>query len=166
MRYKRRYMGLARLLVAAAASGALLSSSAAAQPPGCTGPATRQLLARFVSAFDAGDLRRLDVLFAPPESFVWYSSNVPGLRTSPAAEDRATLLAYFRRRHQQRDRIELLSYRFNGNQNGQGNFEFRLRRSAADYRRGTPFTIVGKGAAGCGPPLRIAVLSLGGPGSG
>jgi hypothetical protein len=166
MRYKRWDMGLARVLVAAAASAALLSSSAAAQPAGCTGPAARQLLARFVSAFDAGDLRGLDALFAPPETFVWYSSNVPGPRTSPAAEDRGTLLAYFRRRHQQRDRITLLSFRFNGTGNGLGNFEFKLRRSAADYRGGTPFRIIGKGAAMCSPTLRIAVLSLGGPGSG
>src|SRR4029079_5957009 len=80
----------------------------------CTSAATRTVLAFFISVFNAGNYTRLDQLFAPTPMFGWYSSNAPGLRRAPAAEKRQTLIAYFRARHQKRDKLRLVTFTFNG----------------------------------------------------
>ena len=129
----------------------------------CDARGARGTVARFVRAYDAGDLRTLDRLFSVDE-FVWYSSNRPGLRVGAAASERTTLVSYFRRRHTAHDRLELLTLRYNGASNGLGNVAFTLRRRADDYRAGSSFRLSGKGAVSC-TDGRIAVLSLGGPGS-
>jgi hypothetical protein len=128
--------------------------------------------ASFTAAYTSGAYGRLDALFADPPLFGWYASNVPGLRRASAARSRNGLVAYFRARHAQHDRLRLTSFTFNGNSNGRGNFVFKLRRSAADYHRGGWFGLVGKGAAVCAAPspyvehpVQFVVLSLGGPGS-
>jgi len=125
-----------------------------------------------VTAYNSGAYRSLDALFAESPLFGWYSSNVPGLRGAAAAKSRGTLTAYFRSRHAKRDRLRLVSFTFNGNSNGRGNFVFKMRRSAADYRRGGWFGLAGKGAAVCAAPsayverpVQFVVLSMGGPGS-
>lgn len=136
----------------------------------CTLGATRTALASFVAAFNGGDYHQLDALFAVPPLFQWYSSNVPGLRRTAAAHNRDTLIAYFRARHLKRDRLRLVSFTFNGNSHGHGNFVFKMKRSAADYRRGAWFGLIGKGAAVCSDesseqPVQFIVVSIGGPNS-
>lgn len=131
----------------------------------CDVGALRTTLAALVRAYNRGDLRRLDRLFSR-ERFVWYSSSDPGARARDAAETRATLIPYFRQRHRHGDRLILLTSRFNGyeQQRDIGHFALSGRRRADDFRGGRWFRMVGKGALDCSkPPLKIAVMSLGGP---
>jgi len=53
---------------------------------------------RFVAAFNTGNTRRLDRLFARKPYFRWYSTDAPGERFLPVAASRASLLSYFARR--------------------------------------------------------------------
>lgn len=121
-------------------------------------------LADFVRAFDAGNYRRLNALFAGPSWFRWYSSSAPGQRLRANAQNRATLIRYFRARHRKVDRFQLVSFQFNGNSNGYGNFIWKMRRSASDFRSGAWFKIEAKGAALCrGKSVSFIVMSLGAP---
>jgi hypothetical protein len=149
------------VLVAALAVATLLSV-APAGASACTSSEVQSAFSSFASAFDRGDSARLNMLFAGPASFVWYSSSPPGRRFSPRAERRDTLVDYFRSRHAAHDRIRIVSFQFNGNSPGYGNFQYRLRRSAADFRGGAWFVITGKGAAICKDTrVRFIVMSVG-----
>jgi hypothetical protein len=122
-------------------------------------------LRSFVRAYNSGDLRTLDRLFSK-DNFVWYSSGGPGVRRLPDAENRATLLSYFRQRHRAGDLLSGLMFRFNGYeaQRELGHFELRAQRRAADFRSGRWFDVHGKGALDCSKrDVTIAVLSVGGP---
>jgi hypothetical protein len=146
------------------------SKGGAAVSSDCAPQAARAAFASFVGAFNRGSSQELDSLFAKPPLFQWYSSNVPGLRTTTAAMNRGSLIAYFRARYLRRDRLRLVSFTFTGNSHGSANFVFRMKRSAADYRQGAWFRLIGKGAAVCsGPsseqPVQFIVVSVGGPGS-
>jgi hypothetical protein len=154
------------ILVAALASATLLPA-APAGASACTPSEVHVAFSSFVRAFDSGDSARLNMLFAGPGSFVWYSSSPPGRRFSPRAERRDTLVDYFRSRHAAHDRIRVVSFQFNGNLPGYGNFQYRLRRSAADFRGGASFVITGKGAAICNhTQARFIVMSVGAAGQG
>jgi hypothetical protein len=77
-------------------------------------------------------------------------------------------MSYFRERHERRDSLSGVSFRFNGYepQRELGQFELRALRRAADFRNGRRFEVSGKGALDCSRrQVTIAVLSLGGPGS-
>ncbi len=132
----------------------------------CSAAQTRALFDRFVHAYNAGNLRTLNAVFAPQGDFQWYSSNEPGERSNGAATNRRTLIPYFRARHAQRDSLKIVRFKFNGGRGTLANFEFVLRRSASDYLHGSPFRLHGKGAMSCAfaPPVFV-VISLGGPGS-
>jgi hypothetical protein len=136
----------------------------------CAAVGTRALLEAFISAYNAGDGQRLDALFVDASRFKWYSSNEPGTRVNPDANDRGSLLGYFAARHAAGDRLTLVSFSWNGNTGGAegyGNISFTLRRSAADYQQGMPFGLAGKAAAVCmGQTPQFIVVSLGGPGTG
>jgi hypothetical protein len=162
-------MAAGALLLAEAATGGG-SSAAGGVGSRCTSWAPRSAMTAFVAAYNAGDRRRLDALFAARPRFRWYSSAAPGPRLRARATRRDTLLPYFRARHRHHDRLRLVWFRFTGNSNGYGHFAFVLRRSAADFRHGASFGLVGKGAAVCtGAALeqrvRFVVISLGAPGS-
>jgi hypothetical protein len=132
----------------------------------CDVAALRASLAAFVRAYNAGDLRRLDALFSR-DRFVWYSSGGPGVRRLADAENRATLVPYFRRRHERGDRLGRLTFRFNALDRGRdlGHFALSVERRADDFRGGTWLPVSGKGALDCSkPPVTIAVLSLGAAG--
>ena len=149
-------------------AGSVAGGGAAATGGGsvtnCTSTQTRAALRSFVAAYNAGDYRRLDRLFAGPAWFHWYSSGGPGLRIDPAAQKRGSLIGYFRARHAQQDRFRLASFTFNGSSLGYGNFVFTGQRSAADFRGGAWFAVAGKGATLCeGATVKLAVLSVGGP---
>jgi len=117
-----------------------------------------------MAAFNAGDYRRLDALFAGQSWFHWYSSSAPGARFDPQAQRRNTLIAYFHARHAQRDRFRLVSFKFNGNSLGYGNFIWKMKRSAGDFHDGIWFTVEAKGAALCeGTSTRFIVMSFGAP---
>lgn len=129
----------------------------------CDVATTRAILAAFVTAYNSGDVRRLDRLFSRTR-FRWYSANAPGARLRAAAFDRKTLIAYFRRRHSRGDRLRLVRSRFNGYSRGSelGHFNLRARRRADDFRGGRWFEVTAKGALDCAtPPIGFAVLSIG-----
>ena len=158
-------MSTFKISLAGAGTTRAVRQSVTAKVFDCTAAETRAAFRSFVSAFNAGDYGRLDSVFAKAPGFGWFSSPRPGVRLNAAATRRDTLVRYFRSRHLKRDRLRVLSFRFNGG-NGVGNFEFKLRRSASDYRRAAWFGLIGKGAASCvGPRVQFIVVSLGGPGS-
>jgi hypothetical protein len=120
------------------------------EPAACTASEVEDLVGRFARAFNEGDLEELDRLFAQEPDFEWYVTAAPGERISlPTASDRASLVPYFRERHQLGERLTVTRFRFNGNGRSSwtyGNFEFALTRSAYDL----PATAYGgKGAALC-----------------
>jgi hypothetical protein len=112
----------------------------------CTARAVKRLVGSFVRAFNRGDERALDLLFAAEPEFQWYSTDGAGARIQGVATNRETLLPYFAGRHRRGERLALTSFRFNGNSSGYGHFEYGLVRSADDL---APTSYYGKGAAIC-----------------
>jgi hypothetical protein len=123
---------------------------AAEEPVACTENEVEQLVQRFARAFNEGNFEELDRIFAQEPDFEWYVTAAPGERIElPIASDRASLVPYFRERHDLGERLTVTRFRFNGNGRSSwtyGNFEFALTRSARDL----PATAYGgKGAALC-----------------
>lgn len=171
MRWLRLSAILGVAAVAAVAAGTTRGNSSGATT--CTAAATKAAVAAFVTSFNRGDYVGLQAMFAPEPSFQWYSSNEPGLRAGSASKNRTTLLRYFRARHAKQDRLRLVSVRFTGSRNGygvvpaHGNFSAVLRRSTREYRNGSWFSLISKGALVCSTessvPAQFIVFSLGGP---
>jgi hypothetical protein len=137
---------LAPLLAAALLGSA--PTAAAGQP--CDERGSRKLVASFISAFNRGDVQRLDALFARGMWWRWYSvSSAPGRRIRTAAYNRMTLVKYFRARHKRHERLELRSFQINGRSLGYLNFEYELLRRADDMKAPLPRPYVGKGAMSC-----------------
>lgn len=116
----------------------------------CTACEVETLIGRFLDAFNSGDLSGLDHVFALEPEFEWYSTDAPGERFTPLANDRPSLVPYFAGRLALGERLTLRSFRFNGNSSAgswpYGNFEYGLTRSAKDLE---PTRYYGKGAAFC-----------------
>jgi hypothetical protein len=112
----------------------------------CAPGDARVVAERFVRAFNARNIPALDRVFAPAASFNWYSTGAPGKRLGRAAYDRSTLMAYFRARHRQGERLRLVWISLAGNSNGYGHFGFRVERRA---RALAPTVYEGKGAIIC-----------------
>jgi len=128
----------------------------------CDVAAVSVALRTFRGALNAGNLRGLDALFSR-DRFAWYSSTAPGLRNGSGAQDRSSLVAYFRGRHRRHERVVSLSFRFNSYDAARalGHFTVSGTRRADDFRSGRPFAFAGKGAVDCAKPrVRIAALSL------
>jgi hypothetical protein len=123
------------------------------------GTTVHRLVVRYVEAYNKGDTRRLDRLFAPEPAFQWYSAGDPD-RFSPAAEDRTTLIPYFAARHAAGDRLRLERFKFNGRRatDDTGHFEMTLRRRTATGARWRNSSA--KGAVVCARK-QIIVTSLG-----
>ncbi len=125
------------------------------------------MFAEFLAAFNSGDLRKLDSLFARQPAFAWYSSNAPGSRLNRAAERRGNLVAYFRSRHLEQDRLRSVEIDVNTAAPHRTGLSLKLRRRAADYGGGRWFLVAGKAALACHDGrARFLVVSLGAPGSG
>jgi hypothetical protein len=145
------------------ASSSVTASSPTPAPAGrsanCTATEVRALVDQFVRAFNAGDQPALQRLWARAgHGFAWYSTDAPGRRISPAAEDRSTLGAYFAERHAHQEALRLTSFQFNGNTAGYGNFQYDLIRQANDLMA---TAYVGKGAAVCDTTARtLGVWSM------
>jgi hypothetical protein len=112
----------------------------------------------FVDAFNRGDLRRLNRLFALEPGFEWYSTQAPGERFDNAAKNRSTLIPYFRERHAMGERLKVRSLRIKGR-----GVQYGLIRSADDLE---PTRYDGKAAARCyvkqpKPDTAIVVWSMG-----
>ena len=113
---------------------------------------------KFVSAFDHGRIETLDALFAKGPAFRWYSARGPDARLGSESKDRATLRAYFIRRHARGEHLTIIRLR----EGTHGNVSVDFRRRARDLR---PQVAASKAAVDCSAvPARIVVLSVGGPG--
>jgi hypothetical protein len=131
----------------------------------CDVVAVKRILTSFIDAYNRGDTSRLDTLFSR-KGFRWYASSGPGARELPEARRRGTLVAYFRARHRQNDRMNLRSYRFNGYERERrlAHFELAGPRRADDFRSGEWFRFDGKGALDCSQSrASIGVMFIGGP---
>jgi hypothetical protein len=124
------------------------SSGAAASASHCTSENVRQIVERFIGAFNRGDLPQLDQLFARlGEGFHWYSTDAPGQRFNAEASNRDTLMAYFAARHLQHERLVLNSLDVTYTTDMEAGFWFRVMRSADDGLSPTAYN--GKGGVQC-----------------
>jgi hypothetical protein len=140
-----------------ASGGLLLTLTSCQLVPGETSAAldkqytdhtVRQLVDRFIAAFNRGDLAQLDQLFAVPENgFNWYATDAPGQRLNAEADNRGSLMAYFAARHLQHEHLVLRSLDVTFTDGGRGGFWFRLTRSADDGLPPTAYN--GKGEVQC-----------------
>jgi hypothetical protein len=124
----------------------------------CDVGALRTTFGAFVRAYNRGELRTLDRLFAREPRFVWFSSG------GNARSNRRALLDHLQRRHERGDRLRGVTYRFNGyeRERGRGHFKFEAQRRANDLADGSWLDVVGKGALDCAvPPVTIALLFVG-----
>lgn len=108
-------------------------STASAAPTPCDRKGVRVLVEAFTEAFNEGDLRRLDRLFASKPIFMWYSTDGPGARLRAASRNRTRLVSYFAARHRDGERLDLRFFRFRGNRSGYGHFVFGLIRRTPSY---------------------------------
>lgn len=138
------------------------------KPRPCQPAEVRSVVEGFITAFNAGDPRRLNRLFSPRPSFKWYSTDAPGERLlGSGATNRASLIPYLERRHASGERLTLETLRVNANTvtrtrsiGSYGNFELTLTRAATDL---PPTDYVAKGALQCfrSAPDRLIAWSMG-----
>src|SRR5207253_2948885 len=106
--------------------------------------AATRLVQALTSAFNAGDDRAVDRLFAPEPYFRWFAawgrSRTSG-RLGERADDRTTLRSYVRERHLHRERWTIVHSQGNGR-----GIAFSLIRRADDFPMAH---VLGKGAALC-----------------
>ena len=124
----------------------------------CDVAALRATFGAFVLAFNRGQLRTLDRLFAREPRFVWFSSG------GPARSHRDALVEHLQRRHERRDRLRAVTFQFNGYERERdiGHFQFEAQRRADDLGGGAWLDVVGKGALDCAaPPVTLALLFIG-----
>jgi hypothetical protein len=152
---------MAAPLVSLVAAALLPLSPASAMGESCDERGSRELVTRFVAAFNRGDVKSLDRLFARGEWWRWYAvGSTPGKRIQKAAYNRTTLVKYFRARVHHRERLVLQSFQYNGRADGYAHFQYQLLRRADDMRKPVPRIYVGKGALSCWAG-RLAVWSMG-----
>jgi hypothetical protein len=136
--------------------GATSGSSGTSVP--CSTNDVRQVVERFIDAFNRGNLAQLDQLVSD-HLFSWYSTDAPGERFGAEAKDRGTLMAYFAARHQQHEHLALNSLDVGFTNDRAGGFTFSVTRSADD---GLPPTRYGgKGEVQCAiRPISVGVWSM------
>lgn len=146
----------------AAISAALVLLAAGVEPKAAAGPSceARPVVDEFVDALAAGDVERLEQVFAEKgEGWAWYSvSDRAGQRLRAESKRRASLAAYFASRIRQNEELRLVRFTEHAN----GNFTFLLRRRADDLHGGSrAVERLGKGWMRC-ETRKIGVWSLGG----
>jgi hypothetical protein len=148
------YMKTRAFLISLVLIAALLpigSVSSTHKAKWCSRAHARQLIVDFIDAYNEGQFRRLDRFFAEQPEFAWY--RLFPERDQPFAEDRSTLIPYFRERHELGDRFELVTLRLNRERgsvphNAWG-FGFEVRRTSSDTLPWGDATFRGKGGADC-----------------
>jgi hypothetical protein len=150
---------------ALAATAAHAASPESSRVRDCRPGEVRQGIVAFTRAFNAGDIRMLDSLFARKDGhgrpgFQWYSTGAPGARLGSAATNRSTLMPYFAARHRAHERLRLLQlHGGKADDNAYADFTFHILRQARGFR---PTAFEGKGASICSRyGARIAVWSVG-----
>jgi hypothetical protein len=135
--------------------GATTGSPGTSNP--CSTNDVRQVVVRFIDAFNRGDIAQLDQLVYQP--FSLYATNAPGERLNAQANDRDNLMAYFAGRHQQHEQLALISMDLTYSNSSKAGFWFRVMRSADD---GLPPTRYGgKGGVQCATvPISLTVWAM------
>ena len=156
----KRPAALVALILTGSAAAAGASSGTTAAVRDCTPTEAQQLVVDFTVAFNAGNTRRLNRIFAKEPAFEWYSAGKPGDRAGREARNRSTLMRYFRARHRQHERLQFV-WMGGGNAYGLFQFPFHLVRQA----RNLPAAVhEGKGAILCTTrSVTIVVWSWGPP---
>ena len=134
------------------------TSGSAGTPNPCTAQAARDVVDRFIDAFNRGDIAQLDQLFSA-QQFDAYSTDAPGERFNAQAQDRGTLMAYFTARHQQHEHLVLISMDVTYTDSRDVGFWFRVTRSADDGLPPTRYN--GKGGVQCATmPTSLVVWAM------
>ena len=122
--------------------------------PACnryTPDSTRQIVAAFLAAYNAGAPSITDEFIAPVGEFQWYGAPGREFPDDPVSIDRSTLPSYFVAQHAKGDRLELKSFSYSGVtysgiRTGAENFGYTLIHSIAN---GPAHDAPGKGAISC-----------------
>ena len=143
----------------------ILAGVAGPAVPTCDATGARSRLAATMVAFNNGRFVDLDAAFAPSPEFGWYSVAAPKGRSGAGSRNRSTLLAYFRARHRQHEKLGIVTFRHVSTQQRDGalvaNFNGDLSRRADDLRAGRRHY---KGALRCSEDAQqLIVISIGGP---
>ncbi len=134
------------------------TSGSAGTPSPCTAQAAHDVVDRFIDAFNRGDIAQLDQLFSA-QQFDAYSTDAPGERFNAQAQDRSTLMAYFKARHQQHEHLVLNSMDVSYTDSRDVGFWFRVTRSADDGLPPTRYN--GKGGVQCATmPTSLVVWAM------
>jgi hypothetical protein len=125
----------------------------------CTPQGVRQVVERFIDAFNRGDLAQLDQLVSQ-QQFVWYATDSPGERLNAEASNRDNLMAYFAERHRQHERLVLNSLDITFTSGSRGGLWAHLTRSADDGLPPTRYS--SKGEVQCATvPSSLTVWAMG-----
>ena len=135
------------------------TSGSPGTPNQCTPQGVRQVVERFIDAFNRGDIAQLDRLVSQ-QQFVWYATDAPGQRLNAEAYDRENLMAYFAARHRQREHLVLNSLDVTFTNGSRGGLWAHLTRSADDGLPPTRYS--GKGEVQCSTmPSSLTVWAMG-----
>jgi ketosteroid isomerase-like protein len=104
-----------------------------------------RLVKEFVSAYNAGDLERLDGTFSQEPDFLGYY--VVPERHHDKGEDRSTLVPYFERRHELGDRFRLETYWSEAERESDGSISFFVKVVRTSDERRAEGIYSGKGNA-------------------
>jgi hypothetical protein len=135
------------------------TSASPANPNQCTPHGVRQVVERFIDAFNGGDIAQLDQLVTQ-QQFVWYATDSPGERVNAEASNRDNLMAYFAERHRQHEHLVLNSLDVTFTDATRGGLWARLTRSADDGLPPTRYS--SKGEVQCSTtPNSLTVWAMG-----
>jgi hypothetical protein len=128
-------------------------------PNQCTPQGVRQVVERFIDAFNRGDIAQLDQLVSQ-QLFVWYATDSPGERPNAEASNRDNLMAYFADRHRQHEHLVLNSLDVTFTNASRGGLWAHLTRSADDGLPPTRYS--SKGEVQCTTtPSSLTVWAMG-----
>jgi hypothetical protein len=101
---------------------------------------SRIIVGRFLTAFNRGDLRQLNLLVARAAEFEKYAvRGSTGRRVGKTASNRATLIRYFADRRRQSERLVLVRFGVFRQSRRRANFWFEVLRSADDLKPATAY---------------------------
>jgi hypothetical protein len=107
------------------------TSRSPASSNACTPQGVREVVERFIDAFNRGDIAQLDRLVSQ-QQFAWYATDAPGQRLNLEADNRENLMAYFAARHRQHEHLVLNSLDVTFTNASRGGLWAYLTRSADD----------------------------------
>src|SRR5919204_4703022 len=105
-------VGVCGFVLFAVAGGGLAASPNS--PVLCRRAMTAASVLEFVTAFNAGDQRRLNGVFADAPKFKWYSVTRSASYDHFVAHSKPALLRYFAERHARNEGLAIMHFRYQG----------------------------------------------------